>query len=80
MDFYNYDPSAYYASEDDSPSTAGPGSQIQFEFGASTSISTSTSAQAQTVGTGDPPLEDNAQAKLWIGMAFMIVIVTVRTQ
>jgi hypothetical protein len=76
MDFYHYDPSLYYASEDDASSSAGP--KIRFEFGASTSLSTSSStAQAQAVGSEDPPSE--AQTKFFMGMAFTIVIVMVRS-
>jgi hypothetical protein len=85
MDFYDYDPSLYYASEDDTSSSAEP--KIQFEFGASASLSISASigathstAQAQTVGGEHPPLDVNTQAKLWMGMAVTIFIVTVRIE
>jgi hypothetical protein len=85
MDFYNYDPSAYYASEDDSSSTAGP--KIQFEFGASASFSTSTlveathsTAQAQTVGGEYPPSDVNTEVKLWMGMTVTIFTVMVRIE
>jgi hypothetical protein len=77
-EFYHYDPSSYYTNEDDTSSSTG--SKIQFEFGASASLSTSTPAQAQKVRAEDPLLEDNTQAKFWIGMTVTIVIVTVRSE
>jgi hypothetical protein len=84
MDFYDYDPSLYYASEDDA-SSAEP--KIQFEFGASASLSISASirathstAQAQTVGGEHPPSDVNTEAKLWMGIAVTIFIVTVRIE
>jgi hypothetical protein len=91
MDFYHYDPSAYYASEDESSSTAGP--QIRFEFGASTLLSTSaaansiaepqieamhSTAQAQTVSEGHPPSDVNTGTTLWMGLAVTTLVVTVR--
>jgi hypothetical protein len=93
MDFYVYDPSAYYANKDGSSSSAGP--QIQFEFGASASApqclstaaisaagptmeATHSTAQAQTVGREHPLSDVNTRATLWMGLAVTMLVVTVR--
>jgi hypothetical protein len=83
MDWYDYDPSAYYASEDESPS-AEP--KIHFEFGARSASfpigasigATNSSALVQTIELEDPVQDVNTQATLWIGTTVTIFVVTVR--
>jgi hypothetical protein len=82
-DWYDYDPSVYFAGEDD-VSSAEP--KIEFEFGArpasfliGASIeATNSSAPAQTIGFEDPAQDINTQATLWIGITITIFVVTVR--
>jgi hypothetical protein len=93
MDFYVYDPSAYYANEDESSFSAEP--QIQFEFGASASApqrlsgaavsaagpmmeATHSTAQAQRIANLHPPSNVNTRATLWMGLAVTTLVVTVR--